>query len=81
MMGNNTAIPADAILNPYTPLAFLSPEIADQYQLTNYVFVAVLAVSSTQCQENIDLTWYEGLYMGLAYGDSGGISSYSQSGF
>jgi len=43
MAANTTTIPADAILNPYTPLAFLPPGIADQYQLLCYVYVATFA--------------------------------------
>lgn len=31
--------------NPYTPLAFLPPEIADEYQILGYVYVGTLAVS------------------------------------
>lgn len=45
-MVNNTAIPPEAILNPYTPLAFLSPEIALQYEIVGYVYIASVAVSS-----------------------------------
>src|SRR5882762_4878977 len=33
IMANNNTIPPDAILNPYTPLAFLPPSVADQYQV------------------------------------------------
>ena len=50
MAANTTTIPADAILNPYTPLAFLPPGIADQYQLLCYIYVATFAVSSVKCQ-------------------------------
>jgi len=42
-MATNGTIPQDAILNPYTPLAFLPPRVADQYQLSGYVYVATLA--------------------------------------
>ena len=44
-MTSNNTIPADAILNPYTPLAFLPPDVADQYQVLGYIYVATLAVS------------------------------------
>lgn len=44
-MANNRTIPPDAVLNPYTALAFLPPEVADQYQIMCYVYVATLAVS------------------------------------
>jgi hypothetical protein len=44
-MTSNSTIPPDAILNPYTPLAFLPPDAADQYQVVSYVYVATLAVS------------------------------------
>lgn len=56
-MTNNSTIPADAILNPYTPLAFLPSDVADQYQVMCYVYVATLAVSSMQYQTTTcDLT-------------------------
>jgi len=42
-MASNSTIPKDAILNPYTPLAFLPPDVADQYQVMCYVYVATLA--------------------------------------
>jgi|ERR1700691_2144225 hypothetical protein len=44
-MASNNTIPPDAILNPYTPLAFMPREVADQYQVVCYVCVATLAVS------------------------------------
>ena len=37
--------PPEAILNPYTPLAFLPPVIAYQYEIVGYVYIATLAVS------------------------------------
>ena len=37
-------IPPEAILNPYTPLAFLPPVIANQYEIVGYVYIATLAV-------------------------------------
>ncbi|KZP05658.1 hypothetical protein FIBSPDRAFT_967104, partial [Athelia psychrophila] len=40
MANNDTAYP---ILNPYTPLAFLPPDIANQYEAVGYVYVATLA--------------------------------------
>ncbi|KIM88427.1 hypothetical protein PILCRDRAFT_814319 [Piloderma croceum F 1598] len=43
MANNNSTIPPDAILNPYTPLAFLPPDIANQFQVICYVNVAILA--------------------------------------
>jgi len=43
IMTSNDTIPPDAILNPYTPLAFLTPDAADQYQVMLYVYVAILA--------------------------------------
>jgi len=42
-MASNNTIPPDAILNPYTPLAFMPREVADQYQVVCYVCVATLA--------------------------------------
>ncbi|KIM77145.1 hypothetical protein PILCRDRAFT_825699 [Piloderma croceum F 1598] len=43
MASNNSTIPPDAILNPYTPLAFLAPDVANQFQVICYVNVAILA--------------------------------------
>jgi hypothetical protein len=57
-MATNTTIPQDAILNPYTPLAFMAPDVADQFQAMCYVNVAVLAVSSMQFLATIDLISY-----------------------
>jgi hypothetical protein len=54
-MTNNTTIPPEAILNPYTPLAFLPPDVADQHQVMLYVYIANLAVSTVQCQVKFDL--------------------------
>ena len=48
IMTSNDTIPPDAILNPYTPLAFLTPDVADHYQVTLYVAVALLAASFLQ---------------------------------
>jgi hypothetical protein len=44
-MASNGVIPTDAILNPYTPLAFLPPDVANQYEVRCYIYVATLAVS------------------------------------
>jgi len=73
MTSNNSTIPPDAILNPYTPLAFLSPDIADQFQVICYVNVAILAVSSMIYAAMVDLTPLTGFHMGLAHGNSGGV--------
>jgi len=43
-------------LNPYTPLAFMPPDVADQYQVVLYVYVATLSVSLIQRQATIGLT-------------------------
>ncbi|KZP07996.1 hypothetical protein FIBSPDRAFT_816544 [Athelia psychrophila] len=40
MANNDTAYP---ILNPYTPLAFLPPDMANQFEVTGYVYIATLA--------------------------------------
>jgi hypothetical protein len=44
-MVNDSSIPPEAILNPYTPLVFLPPEFAENYQIVHYVHVAIFAVS------------------------------------
>ncbi|KIM88286.1 hypothetical protein PILCRDRAFT_771075 [Piloderma croceum F 1598] len=43
IMTSNSTIPLDAILNPYTPLAFLRPEVADPFQIICYGNVATFA--------------------------------------
>jgi hypothetical protein len=49
-MVNDSGIPPEVILNPYTPLAFLPPEFAGNLEIIRYVHVATLAVSlSIQC--------------------------------
>lgn len=55
-MAASGTIPPEAILNPYTPLAFLSPAIAEQYQVVGYVYVASLAVSTLE--ESISVEKY-----------------------
>jgi hypothetical protein len=42
-MATNSTLPL--LPNPFTPFAFLPPNIALQYQLANYVTVATLSVS------------------------------------
>lgn len=42
MANNDTAYP---ILNPHTALAFLPPDIANQYEAVGYLYIASLAVS------------------------------------
>lgn len=44
-MVNDRVIPTDAMLNPYTLLAFLPPEFADNLEIIRYVHAATLAVS------------------------------------
>ncbi|KIM88395.1 hypothetical protein PILCRDRAFT_3392 [Piloderma croceum F 1598] len=41
-MVNDSIIPPEAILNPYTPLAFLPPEFANNYEIIRYMHVATL---------------------------------------
>ena len=48
-MTNNTAISPEAIPNLHTPLAFLLPETASQYELVAYVNVVTLVVSMYDC--------------------------------
>ena len=38
-------IPPEAILNPYTPLAFLPPVIANQYEIVGYVYIELAHLS------------------------------------
>ncbi|KZP07076.1 hypothetical protein FIBSPDRAFT_965946 [Athelia psychrophila] len=43
--------------NPYTPLAFLPPEVADQYQILGYVYVGTLAAYSWDWFISIPEEW------------------------
>jgi hypothetical protein len=82
-MVNGSSIPPEAILNPYTPLAFLPPEFADQYEVVRYVHVATLAVSLLiQCdvKKSFLACSLIGLHMGLAHGNAGGVRDCSQYG-
>jgi len=44
-MGLQGNISDPLVLNPLTPMAFLSPDLAYQVTVMNYVFVACLGVS------------------------------------
>ena len=46
IMATNSTIPQDAIRNPYTTLAFMPPDVADQFQVKCYLNIVVLAVRS-----------------------------------
>lgn len=72
MANNDTTYP---ILNPYTPLAFLPPDIADQYEAVGYVYISTLAVLvlipiGCQC---LTLILVAGVHVGLASGIARGI--------
>jgi hypothetical protein len=76
-MVNDSGIPPEAILNPYTPLAFLPPEFASNFEMSCYVYVATMAVSSS-IQRNVRKKTslacsLIGLHMGLAHGNAGGV--------
>jgi hypothetical protein len=43
-MATNSTLPP--LPNPYTPLAFLPPTLAGQFQASIYLYIASLAVSS-----------------------------------
>jgi hypothetical protein len=83
-MVNDHGIPPEAILNPYTPLAFLSPESADNLEIIRYVHVATLAVSLLiQCNvKKNSLSGYSliGLHVGLAHVIARGVRDCSRYG-
>jgi hypothetical protein len=82
-MVNDSGIPPEAILNPYTPLAFLPPEFADKYEIARYVHVATLAVSLLiQCnvKKKFSACSLIGLHMGLAHGNARGVRDCPQCG-
>jgi hypothetical protein len=58
IMATNSTIPQDAIRNPYTTLAFMPPDVADQFQVKCYLNIAVLAVRSMHFWAINDLTLY-----------------------
>jgi hypothetical protein len=82
-MVNGSSIPPEAILNPYTPLAFLPPEFADKYEIVCYVHVATFVVSLLiQCdvKKSFSACSLIGLHMGLAHGNAGGVRDCPQYG-
>jgi hypothetical protein len=53
--------------NPFTPLAFLPPTIAAQYEASIYVTIATLSVSRIfTCVLAEAVIFYTGVHMGLA---------------
>jgi len=82
-MVNDSGIPPEAILNPYTPLAFLPPEFAGNYEIASYVRVATMAVSSS-IHRNVKKPFLTcsliGLHVGLAHGNAGGVCDCPQCG-
>ena len=44
--GNTTVAIPPGIMNPNTPLAFLPPALASQFEASRYLYIASLAVSS-----------------------------------
>jgi hypothetical protein len=60
--GNNGTIP---LPNPFTPLAFLPPALADKYQVVIYVYVATMAVSNLFRIFFGRLSLATGVHMGL----------------
>jgi hypothetical protein len=82
-MVNDSGIPPEAILNPYTPLAFLPPEFAGHYEIASYVHVATMAVSSSMhatVKYHFLACSLIGLHMGLAHGNAGGVHDCPQCG-
>lgn len=51
---NTTARPRSSmdIPNPITPLVFLPPEIANQYQISCYLYIATAGVSCISCAQH-----------------------------
>ena len=75
-MVNDSGIPPEAILNPYTLLAFLPPEFAGYYEIACYVNVATMAVSLSMhatVKYHFLACSLIGLHMGLAHGNPGGV--------
>jgi len=77
-MVNDSSIPPEAILNPYTPLVFLPPEFAENYQIIRYMHVAIFAVSllimyNGIARNSFSACSFIGLYMGLAHGTAAGV--------
>jgi hypothetical protein len=73
-MASNTTVPVAP--NPDTPLAFLPPILADQFQVSCYVVVGGLSVS-TRLQKSaslgLDRSHFAGIRVGLAYVHSGRV--------
>ena len=65
-MASNITFP---VLNPDTPLAFLPPILADQFQVTCYIVVGSLSVSTRLQQSaslDLDHPHFAGICVGLA---------------
>jgi hypothetical protein len=73
MSANNSAIP---LPNPFTPLAFLPPDVAHQLQFAQYLAVAASAVSIAHICLPVHLTdsiTAEDIRVGLAIGAAGRV--------
>src|SRR5262245_56607700 len=69
-MSSTTTI-ATHLPNPFTPLAFLLPNLAEQSQALTYVCLAVFSVSLCHgCVSLVDPATPLGVYMGLGNVDS-----------
>jgi hypothetical protein len=73
MATNNTLPP---LPNPFTPLAFLPPVLANQLQASIYIAIASLSVSIIlehvgEYRLNFINDLFQGIHMGLAHVDSG----------
>jgi hypothetical protein len=60
---NNSTLPP--LPNPFTPLAFLPPILANQFQAVAYAYISALAVSNAFRNILVGLNFVKGVRMGL----------------
>ena len=65
-MATNSTLPP--LPNPFTPLAFLPPTLADQFQTSVYLFVGTFAVSMRSTIFEADLVGWIYFSLRLSYG-------------
>lgn len=73
-MASNSTLPT--LPNPYTPLAFLPPTLADQFQASGYLYVAGLSVCIVQKVfggPQLNFSPNPGVSVGLVYVNAGRV--------
>lgn len=53
-------------MNPYTPLAFLPPDLASQFEVSRYIYAVTLGVSHRPARFETWLSWPQGYLWDIA---------------